>query len=307
MSEFKFACPVCGQHITADSGSTGSQLECPTCYRKIVVPQAPTSADPKFILSAAEANKPRPPQPSRPVLEPIAQQPARTAIPVVVIVILILLCLLAASAFVFRGKMFGPKKPDAAQTGGANTGDTNEDGAPAVSKGPPVPVVTNDVAWTLDLSTNSIPDAPTAGKIRGEFVACNRNSLQPVPLEGKPHLGLSLRQTTRGLPDLSVTIYFFGRQAEDLAGKTINIGTNDTPAPRVTIRWKEGKDVRSQIIADGYALKAEFGPIEGNRLAGKIYLCLPDENQTRISGTFSAEIKKAAAPKPKPPKPKPAS
>ena len=52
MSEFKFACPVCGQHITADSANSGGQLECPTCFRKIVVPQAPEAADPKFILAA---------------------------------------------------------------------------------------------------------------------------------------------------------------------------------------------------------------------------------------------------------------
>src|SRR5258708_22452507 len=60
MSEFKFACPVCGQHITADSAATGTQIECPTCFQKIVVPQAPASADSKFILSAAQVAKPRP-------------------------------------------------------------------------------------------------------------------------------------------------------------------------------------------------------------------------------------------------------
>ena len=305
MSEFKFACPVCGQHITADSGSTGSQLECPTCYRKIVVPQAPTSTDPKFILSAAEANKPRPPQPSLPTLEPISKEPVRTAIPVVVVVILILLCLLGATAFAFRGKIFGHKKPDGTQPAGAATGDTNEDGPPPAGKSPPVPVVTNDVAWILDLSSNAIPAAPAAGKIRGEFVACNRNSLQPVMLDGKPHVGLSFRQSTRGLPDVSVTVYFFARQAEDLRGKSINIETNDTPAPRVTIRWKEGKDNRSQNLADGYALKVEFGEVTGNRLPGKVYLCLPDEGQTRIAGAFSAEIRKATPPKPKQPKPRP--
>ena len=39
MSEFKFACPVCGQHITSDASATGKHLECPTCFQKIVVPQ----------------------------------------------------------------------------------------------------------------------------------------------------------------------------------------------------------------------------------------------------------------------------
>src|SRR6478672_4956464 len=60
MSEFKFACPVCGQHITSDSSASGTHLECPTCFQKIVVPQAPTSADSKFILSASQVSKPRP-------------------------------------------------------------------------------------------------------------------------------------------------------------------------------------------------------------------------------------------------------
>src|SRR3954466_13169488 len=60
MSEFKFACPVCGQHITADSSNSGGQIECPTCFQKIIVPQAPSSADSKFILSAAQVSKPRP-------------------------------------------------------------------------------------------------------------------------------------------------------------------------------------------------------------------------------------------------------
>src|ERR1035441_7746205 len=60
MSEIKFACPVCGQHITADSSTSGGQLECPTCFQKIVVPHAPGSGDSKFILSAAQVAKPRP-------------------------------------------------------------------------------------------------------------------------------------------------------------------------------------------------------------------------------------------------------
>src|SRR5690349_15532332 len=60
MSEFKFACPVCGQHITADSRAAGTHLECPTCFQKIVVPQAPSGEDTKFILSAAKVTQPRP-------------------------------------------------------------------------------------------------------------------------------------------------------------------------------------------------------------------------------------------------------
>src|SRR5712671_1173492 len=62
MSEFKFACPVCGQHITADSKTSGSKLDCPTCFQKIIVPQAPASGFSKLIMSASQVGKPRPVQ-----------------------------------------------------------------------------------------------------------------------------------------------------------------------------------------------------------------------------------------------------
>jgi DNA-directed RNA polymerase subunit RPC12/RpoP len=107
MSEFKFACPVCGQHITADSHAAGTPLECPTCYRKIVVPQPPSSTDPKFILSAAEADKPRPPQaggkPGREAVEPASEEPS---IPLWAVVMLIVACVIGAALFGFRGRLF---------------------------------------------------------------------------------------------------------------------------------------------------------------------------------------------------------
>jgi len=41
MSEFKFYCPQCGQHILCDTGHSGMQINCPVCQQVIVVPQAP--------------------------------------------------------------------------------------------------------------------------------------------------------------------------------------------------------------------------------------------------------------------------
>lgn len=52
MSEFKFACPVCGQHMMCDTSQGGSIMECPTCFQKIVAPQAP-APDAKFILTGS--------------------------------------------------------------------------------------------------------------------------------------------------------------------------------------------------------------------------------------------------------------
>src|ERR1041384_6087639 len=65
MSEFKFACPVCGQHITADSTVAGTQLDCPTCFRKLIIPQAPAGGS-NLILSATQVATPRLPLTSEP-------------------------------------------------------------------------------------------------------------------------------------------------------------------------------------------------------------------------------------------------
>ena len=56
MSEFKFACPVCGQHMMCDSSQGGSVMECPTCFQQITAPQAP-APDAKFILTGTKVSE----------------------------------------------------------------------------------------------------------------------------------------------------------------------------------------------------------------------------------------------------------
>ena len=57
MNEFKFVCPVCGQHIKCDSLQGGSTIECPTCFQKIIAPQAPAVDDMKFILTGTKVGE----------------------------------------------------------------------------------------------------------------------------------------------------------------------------------------------------------------------------------------------------------
>jgi hypothetical protein len=62
--EFKFACPVCHQHIECVVEAGGQVIECPTCFQKIIIPQAPTGHTTKLILRAKQAVRPpaTPPQ-----------------------------------------------------------------------------------------------------------------------------------------------------------------------------------------------------------------------------------------------------
>jgi hypothetical protein len=41
MSEFKFGCPKCGQHLQCDERLAGRQIECPGCHYVIRIPPAP--------------------------------------------------------------------------------------------------------------------------------------------------------------------------------------------------------------------------------------------------------------------------
>jgi hypothetical protein len=275
MSEFKFACPVCGQHITTDSGSSGKQIGCPTCFRKIVIPQAPASEETKLILSAAQAAGPRPapsgldvelgPRPRTPVLQTIASAA----------LLLALLCSAGAGLWALLDKTLL-----------ANTVFRQPPASPIPRLTYPVP---QDIKWTLDLSKAVFPPTVAAGRLKGTGFKCERATVQG----GK----LTLRQGgPGGAPVMGVAIHLFARRGEDLGGKTIEITANrPPPLPRVSLRWEDaGQQPGREDILAGYALKLTFHKAANGRVGGKIYLCLPDSSESFVAGMFDAEIKKSA-------------
>jgi hypothetical protein len=268
MSEFKFACPVCGQHMTADSQDTGSRIPCPTCFRTIVVPQAPTSTDPKFVLAASEANKPRL-TPTPPPLEPIQRAPEKTVIPPALIVLLVLACASGVTLFFLRGKLKPPREEVRLEPPKAET--------------PGQPEYKGTNRWTLDLAGVEFPDAPVSGSIHRRAFELDRATLTVS--------NLSLRVGDGGPVELGVNVVFFNRQAEELSGKSAEVKPTDPTAPRVVLHWLE-PERRMQVFHDGYAMKIEFGTISNNVIPGKIFLCLPDGGESWVAGTFRAEIRK---------------
>ena len=289
MSEFKFACPVCGQHITAASSTSGGQIECPTCFQKIVVPQAPAAGDAKFILSASQVGKPRPTQANGPSLDPFQTSPVNRSGPVIAGLI-VFLCALGAVLFFFRARIF-PSTHQGAPTA-AN--------ASSKPKAPFVPMTVYQVPtnfnWTLVLTNAVIPETLAAGSIHGHGFRCERATLQGG--------NLTLRQGKSGPPDLGFTIYLFAKAGEELSGKSVEVTAERAPPlPRVELRWKDDQQPAKQNFNGGYALKVVFGDAAGGRMPGKLYICLPDEAKSFVAGTFDAEIRKPPAPKPRAPKP----
>ena len=76
-----------------------------------------------------------------------------------------------------------------------------------------------------------------------------------------------------------------------LAGQPINVTTNAEKAARVMLRWRDGGQTARENFDGGYAMRLEFGALAGNRMPGKIYLCLPDETKSYVAGTFNVEIR----------------
>ena len=272
MSEFKFACPICGQHITADSNNAGSQITCPTCYRKIVVPQAPTLADPKFVISASEANKPRPS--TLPTQEAVIPVTDKTVVPPALIVLLVLACAAGTTLFLLRNKLH--HKPPAQEA--TEEGEKGKTEAVA-----PQPEFTGTNRWTLDLANAEFPEAPVSGSVHRRAFEVDRATLTAS--------NLALRVGTKGPVELGVNVYFFNRAAEELAGKSAEVKPADPTAPRVVLHWMEAKR-ESQSFRNGYAMKVEFGALSNNVIPGKIFLCVPDGGESFVAGTFRAEVHK---------------
>ena len=297
MSEFKFACPVCSQHITSDSSASGTQIECPTCFQKLVVPQPP-AADQKLILTATLAGAKRTTQ-AEAIAEAASRPKSRNrALPVSSVVFFLLL--VGAAAFVaYRSGYLrngAPKTRGGAQTNGPASGQANV--PPAVVFISPYLVPSNST-WTLSLTNVEFPENPVTGRIEAAGFGLERATIERG--------ALNLRQGKAWPPDLGITIVFFSHTPEELGGKTIEVSADRTPPlPRVTKRWKTGQgEVRTREFHSGYALKAVFEKPKEGRLPGKIYLALPDEEKSFISGTFTAEIRKPQPKKPPAPKPPP--
>jgi hypothetical protein len=276
MSEIKFACPVCGQHITCDSAKSGAQVDCPTCFQKLIVPHAPQGDAAKLILNASLAASRRFHPDDTKAQAAAGARAAGRRRPVAAAGLIVLACA-AGALLAFRGKIF---KPPPAGDGAAPASQPR----------------TKDAHWTLNLAAVAIPDAPVAGRINGKDFTPQR-----VVLRGGT---LDLRQGADAPPELGLAIALFARRGEDLARQSITIAATRSNAPKAILRFKndQGQFV-AQPFPGGYALRLEFGSLTNNVLPGKIYFCAPDAAGSWVAGSFAAEIRKPPPAKSRPARP----
>jgi hypothetical protein len=262
MSEFRFTCPVCGQHMAVDTGAAGAQIECPTCFQRIIVPQAPR-ADSRYILSATQYIKPQVTPSSPPTLTPPVH--SRGKLTSAVLISAIFIVLLAAALYLLFQKS---SVSDAAQSADGATGTGATGGS--------------DEVWSLNLGAAPFPGAAASGKIHDKEFICQRAILQGG--------ALALTQNS-GSTEMIVNVYFPAGGEPGKDSRYFDVRTNLAGTrPRITLRWREGSVRGTQTFSNGYAMKLELNQSAANKAPGKIYLCLPDDARSFVAGTFDAEI-----------------
>jgi hypothetical protein len=199
----------------------------------------------------------------------------------------------------------GPK--DAAPQAAQDTGAAPQDdaAAPAADKAPPKDAVPSPspppppaAAWTADVKEMRFPTTPAAGKVRGRPFALQSSDLSR--LRGR---FLTLRQGDEFNPELEVKILLSAAKDDSFAGKTYEIAPGaEPPVPPVSVSWREQERRFPEpvLFTAKYALRLEFGQEADGKLPGRVYLCLPDESQSFVAGTFTAEVEPDLA---KPPRP----
>lgn len=78
MSEYKFSCPHCGQHISHDETCFGQSIHCPACQQIIVVPSiaaAPAAAAPRLSVRLPAKTPQTEPGPAEAMLAQSQSQP----------------------------------------------------------------------------------------------------------------------------------------------------------------------------------------------------------------------------------------
>jgi hypothetical protein len=148
----------------------------------------------------------------------------------------------------------------------------------------------NAPAYTLDVAAAKIPDGRVNGTVSGSnFVA----ETVRIEIAGSAEI-LRLMQGSVASPDRELLVYLHLKPGEKLNGLTLTVANDmkGSGVPQVTKRWKMTPVSAPLLKAfnTGYAMKLELGVVTNGLIGGKIFLALPDTEQSVVGGAFNANI-----------------
>ena len=166
-------------------------------------------------------------------------------------------------------------------------------GAMSADEAETLPVI--PATWTLDADAAQIPNGRVAGTVAGASFIADHVFL----LTGGATPVLAFRQGSFQNPDRELIVYPKLQPGQTLENQTWTITADQTAdVPQVAKRWKAAPNTAPQmkLFPSGYVLKLEFGRMTPEGLPGKIYLALPDAEQSVAGGVFVASVRVAGAP-----------
>jgi len=133
----------------------------------------------------------------------------------------------------------------------------------------------------------AIPDAPVSGTLFGK-------EFHPDQFELTWRGGLTLQQGEGVFPDAKVTLHLFQDKGKSYADTAWDVSSSDTgfgrkPHVRVSVKEDGANFPTSETYMDKYTLRLSFSEMENGLLAGRVYLELPDDSRSVLSGTFVVE------------------
>jgi DNA-directed RNA polymerase subunit RPC12/RpoP len=309
MADMKFACSHCGQEIECDELWSGHEIQCPTCQGQLTVPPKP-DAPPHATLASAKPGQPRlsigqsrversaappPPPPQVVTLQQQLSQAklARKGNPMKWVAIGAVLVICGVGGYFGYGpiKEWWAKRSEAAKQP-SNTVTQEVATAAAAETAPGAPAApekelpVKPPVWTLDVSKAEIPNSRANGTISGT------NFLAETAMCTAQVLVLAQGTSASPDPDRELLVYLHLNPGQSPTGHTWTVSQDmrDRSVPQVVKRWKTNPRYAplSKAYSSGYAMKLELGEITNGVLPGKIFVALPDTEQSVVAGEFKA-------------------
>ena len=305
MADLKFPCPSCHQSIICDELWCGQEIQCPSCQAQLVVPsqqapepsslvpKPPPAGASKLSIGKQHQSAPAAPPPGGQRFAPGAKKPvgkktkSKDAVLKVVKVGVALIVLGAAGYFGYDWWTKKKAKAEAEAIAAAKAiTDAQKTANESAAANKPLPVV--PPAWTLDVDTAKIPEGQANGSLAGtNFVVESASIIRSATSQV-----LDLRQGTGPTPERQIMIYLRLSPGETVAGhtKTVSQDMKGAGVPQILKRWKGPTGALQQkFFSTGYAMKLELGQTNENTIPGKIFLALPDPEQSVVAGLFKIQ------------------
>ena len=304
MADFKFSCPHCSIDIECDELWSGHEIQCPSCHKEFTVPAKPSgpsaaslasakAAQPKLSISAAHAQHVAATKPIAPQVAAYEQRlqqakAGQKGSATKWIVIGAVVIILGVGGYFGYGYFteWKAKRDEAAKQAAAPPPPTNA--APAQPEPPPPPkeLPILPAVWTLDLAQAKIPEGKANGSITGTNFVVETAFCTPQML--------GLYQGTPRSPDCALVVYLNLKPGESLTNRTFTVEPDkrDSGVRSVLKEWKTDPRYapHTKPFSSGYLMKLELGDMTSNILSGKIYVALPDTEQSVVAGLFKATV-----------------